>query len=199
MNPSPDALPHAVTSVLAQWYGGDQEAFEQLLTITYRDLKAVAAKALRGEGRENSLQPTLLINEIYLRLQANPQMHFENRARFFAFAGKLMRQYLVDYSRARYAAKRGGYQAPLALDDVEAVLSDASLDIASVLSVDNALKKLEEEDPRKAQIVELRFFAGMTVEEICDALTLSKSTVLREWRLARFFLMRELGRPDGNP
>lgn len=183
-----------LTQYLKDWYQGDEIALEELLRHTYRDLKAAANFYLSGERRTHTLQPTALINEVYLRLRANTNMRFDNRAQFFGFSGRLMRQILLDYARGRSAAKRGGGKEDLALDDVAGLVGEHGIDLNAVIAVDAALKKLEAMDARQAQVVELRFFSGLSVPEVALAMEISESTVMREWRTARLWLARELSK-----
>jgi len=180
--PSPEAL----TTLLAAWNGGDVAARDQLLPLVYNELRRRAAKYLRGAEPGQSLQTTSLVHEAYLRMSAeNPG--WKNRAHFFAVASQLMRWILVDHARARLAAKRHATMVTLG-DDAES--RPRGLD---VISIDDALKELAMADPRQAQIVELRFFGGLTHEEVAANLGMSLRTVKRQWRLARAWLHQRVG------
>lgn len=182
----------SLTAYLGQWRNGDPQALNRLLHLVYRDLKGAAIHYLNGERPCHTLQPTALINEVYLRLQANDRLSFQNRAQFFAFAGRLMRQILVEHARSRAAVKRGGDREKVFLSDITGVISDKQGDLNSVLAVDEALEKLDRLDPRQARIIELRFFAGLNTGEVAAALEVSEATIQREWRVARLWFMREL-------
>jgi len=175
--PSPEAL----TTLLAAWCGGDVAARDQLLPLVYNELRRRAAKYLRGAEPGQTLQTTSLVHEAYLRMSAE-NAGWKNRAHFFAMASQLMRWILVDHARARLAAKR---QATMVTLGDEAESQPREID---VISIDDALKELALADPRQAQIVELRFFGGLTHEEVASNLGLSLRTVKREWRLARAWL-----------
>lgn len=181
-----------LTDFLGQWQKGDAQALGQLMDQVYHDLKGAAIHYLNSERRDHTLQPTALIHEVYLRLQANGTLSFENRAQFFGFAGRLMRQILVEHARARAADKRGGDYQRVLISDIDAVGNKNEADANSVLAVDQALQKLERLDKRQSQIIELRFFAGLSIPEVASALDISEATIQREWRVARLWFMREL-------
>ena len=180
-----------LTRMLEESRAGRAGAAEELAVLLYDELRALARLELAGERPEHTLQPTALVHEAYLRLVGADGGSFENRAHFYGAAATAIRRVLVDHARRRARAKRGGGMAQLALDEVDPALpiSDAEL-----LGLDEVLARLAEIDPTKARIVELRFFAGLSVEELARALELSESTVRRHWRMARAWLRGELSR-----
>lgn len=182
-----------VTVLLEQWRAGDEQAFESLLPLVYEELRRVAAGHFRSERRNHTLQPTEVLHEAYLRL-ARPGASFENRAHFFAAAARSIRQVLVDYARRRNAAKRPDGLERVTL--LEAPASGSAPDV-EVLALNEALERLESISKRQAEIVELRYFAGLTREEIADSLGVSVPTVSREWRVARILLRRWLAPAGG--
>lgn len=173
---------------LLQGSANQAENLEQLLPLVYRELRAIAANRLRGERQNHTLQPTALVHEAYMRL-VDQQMPWQNRAHFFAVAAQAMRRIVIDYARGDQAAKRGGRKARVTLDDAMAMTEGAQID---VLVLDQALSRLEALDPRAARIVELKFFAGLDVEEVAEAMALSPATIKREWSTAKAWLKREL-------
>jgi len=185
-----DPSSHNITHLLKEWSDGDERALDRLTPLVYSELRQQAARYLRRERRNHSLQTTALINEAYLRLIDARNVHWQNRAHFFAIAGKLMRRILVDYARRRDAEKRGPSQIRLTLSDVVAVVNETDVD---VLAIDEALDRLAVIDPQQARIVELRFFSGLSVEETAAALGISPKTVKRDWSVARAWLRREIG------
>jgi RNA polymerase sigma factor (TIGR02999 family) len=178
-----------VTGLLAAWRGGDEAALAQLLPIVYAELHRLAEGYMRGEKRDATIQATALVHEAYMRLVDVRRMPWQNRAHFFAMAATLMRRVLVDAARTRLAKKRGDGAVQVALEETVAVEAAPALD---VLAVDRALDQLSAFDARKARVVELRFFAGLTVEETAEALHISEDTVVRDWKMAKSWLAREL-------
>ncbi len=178
-----------VTGMLVAWGRGDRAADSRLVAVVYEDLRRVARRRLRAERAEHSLAPTALVHEAYLRLVDLRRVRWQNRAQFFAIAARVMRQILVDHARAHAAAKRGGpgFKVPLA----DAVGATAPPDV-DLLDLDAALGKLATIDPRLGDLVVLRFFGGLSVEEAADALERSPATVKRDWSRARAWLFREL-------
>jgi RNA polymerase sigma factor (TIGR02999 family) len=176
-----------VTELLRQFRAGDAAATARLVAAVYDELRHVAARALRNERPGHTLQPTALVNEVFLRLVKSGGVDCHDRAHFFGIAAKLMRQILVDYARQHDAAKRGGAKVTIA---DEMFVSQNRLE--DVIAWDHLLHRLEELDPRQSQIVELRFFAGLTVEEIAKAMGIAAPTVKREWASAKAWLHREL-------
>jgi RNA polymerase sigma factor (TIGR02999 family) len=179
----------SVTDLLEQWSAGDRAAAEQVMPLVYDHLRRIAARHLgRGSG-DQTLQATAIVHEAYLRLQGQEQVPWSSREHFFAFAARLIRQILVDHARHRHRLKRGGRAARVTLSEAMAWEEAKSPD---VLALDQALERLEGLDRRKAAIVELRFFAGLTIEETAGQLGVSVETVGREWRRARAWLSDQL-------
>lgn len=187
---------HEVTRLLVEWRQGREGALDELLPLVYGQLKRLASRQLRGESPGHILQPTALVNELYLLLVQQRAATWHNRAQFFAIAAQLMRRILVDQARSRQAAKRGGGAMTVdvggAPEGASGLEAEQRLD---VLALDRALTKLAALDSGQARIVELRFFAGLTVEEAAQALERSPRTIKREWRMARAWLHRELHGP----
>jgi len=179
-----------VTALLARWSEGDSAALERLMPLVYDECRRIASLQLRRERPEHTLEPTALVHELYLRLVDQSRTDWKNRAHFFGIAAQLMRRILVDHARSRNAAKRDSTRMFMSVD-AEVDLPDQSR-IADVLALDEALGRLAERDPEQQKIVELRFFAGLTVEEIAHVVGRSPRTVKREWRLAKAWLFREL-------
>jgi len=178
-----------VTALLKEWARGDAGALDQLVPLVYNELRRIAARALRNERPGHTLQPTALVNEAYLRLINQQAASWENRVQFFAVAAEIMRRLLVDHARARLSAKRGGRVPRVSLSDAEDAAAAPEVEL---LEIDQALVRLARLDPGQARIVELRFFAGLTVEETAKALDRSPRTIKREWRLAKAWLHRDL-------
>lgn len=178
-----------VTGLLAAWGRGDEAALDRLLPIVYAELHRLARSYMRGERPDATLQATALVNEAYVRLVDVRRLQWQNRAHFFAMSATLMRRILVDAARARDAKKRGDGAAAVALDESIALEDAPTID---VLAVDAALERLAAIDARKARVVELRYFAGLTVEETAEALRVSPETVMRDWKMAKSWLAREL-------
>lgn len=179
-----------VTGLLIRWSQGDESALELLLPLVYDECRNIAARQLRHERPDHTLDSTALVHELYLRLVDQRRTTWENRAQFFGIAARLMRRILVDYARARQAKKRGGSRIFVSLDAVGEQIADTRA--ADVLAIDEALDQLATLDPDQRRIVEMRFFAGLTVEETAHVLGRSPRTVKREWRLAKAWLHREL-------
>jgi RNA polymerase sigma-70 factor (ECF subfamily) len=185
-----DPSSHSITHLLNEWSDGDERALDRLTPLVYAELRQQAARYLRRERPGHSLQTTALINEAYLRLIDAKDVRWQSRAHFFAIAANLMRRILVDHARRRYAENRGGSQIQLTISDVDAAAKETDVD---VLAIDEALDRLAALDPQQAQIVELRFFSGLSVEETAAALGISPKTVKRDWSVARAWLRREIG------
>jgi RNA polymerase sigma factor (TIGR02999 family) len=179
-----------VTALLNAWSAGDPAARDQLITVVYQELRWRAAGQLRGERRGHTLQPTALVHEAYVRLLGRSDVPWENRAHFFTTAAGTMRRILVDHARARRAQKRDGALDRVALEGTPFVFDDDDAD--RLLIVNDALDQLAQWDERQARVVELKFFGGLTVEEIADALGVSAKTVKRDWALARAWLLTRL-------
>jgi len=180
-----------ISGLLADWGRGDEKARDALIPVVYDELRRIARRHLWNERQDHTLQSAALVNEAYLRLARQKAPHWQNRAHFFGVSAQLMRQILVDHTRNRLAAKRGGGVTRLALDPEMAHLAKAELD---VLELDVALEKLSALDVQQGQLVELRFFAGLSIEETAVVLDISPATVKREWVTARAWLKRELKR-----
>jgi RNA polymerase sigma factor (TIGR02999 family) len=184
-----------VTELLNQWAGGDEAAGEKVLPMVYGELRRIAKRSIKRRGPSQTLQTTAVVHEAYLRLVGDRGKQWEHRTHFFGVAAKAMRQILVDYARATSAAKRGGQQRALALDDALVVCNERMPD---VVALDDALTALAELHPRQSQVVELRFFGGWNVEETAETLGVSPETVARDWRAAKAWLYRELERRDAD-
>jgi RNA polymerase sigma-70 factor (ECF subfamily) len=182
--------PHQVTRLLKEWSEGDETALEQLMPLVYGELHRLAHQHMRHEKAGHILQTSALINEAYLRLVDEPQIHWQNRAHFFGIAARLMRRILVDEARKRNSAKRGGAAIQVSLNEATSVAQEQA---ANVVALDDALKNLEAIDSRQSEIVELRFFGGLSIEETADVLKVSTGTVMRDWTFARAWLRNEMG------
>lgn len=186
-----DALSAAdVTGLLVQWSRGDPEALERLMPAIYAECRRIAARQLQHERPDHTLDPTALVHELYLRLVDQRSATWENRAQFFGIAAQLMRRILVDHARARQTAKRGGSALLVSLDAAADTPNESRAE--DVLAIDEALHRLTALDADQVRIIELRFFAGLTVEETAHVVGRSPRTVKREWRLAKAWLYREL-------
>lgn len=178
-----------ITFLLAEWSRGNQAALDQLVPFVYDELRRLASLYMRGERPDHLLQTTALVNEAYLRLIDRHHVECQTRTQFFAVAAQVMRRVLVDYARTRDRAKRGDGVAPLALDEV-AVLSNDRME--EVIAINSALDNLSALDARKGKVFELRYFGGMSVDEVAEALSISPVTVARDWRMAKVWLQREI-------
>ena len=183
--------PSSPTALLLAWGHGDQAAFEQLVPLVHEELRRIARQHMGRERGEHTLQPTALVNEAYLRLIEVKRIQWQNRQHFFAMAARIMRRVLVDAARARRFHKRGGGAPMVSLGDALDLSEEPDRDL---VELDDALNALSIVDPRKAQVVEMRYFGGLSVEETADALQVSPGTVMRDWRLAKVWLLRELSR-----
>jgi RNA polymerase sigma factor (TIGR02999 family) len=184
------------TILLKAWSGGDPSALERLAERVYSELRLMARRYLKNERHANTLQATALVNEVYLRLVDITKVEWHERAQFFAMASQMMRRILVDAARARGADKRGGGAPKVDLDDTALLSSESG---RSILALDEALTAFARLAPRQAKVVELRYFGGLTEEEIVEALKISPRTVRRDWDLARAWLLRELSHPVQQP
>lgn len=187
------ASPQDVTQLLHAWCRGEPEALERLLPLVYRDLHLRARRCMAGERVEHSLQTTALIHEAYLELVGPSPVDWQSRGHFFAVAARVMRRILVDHARARRSQKRGGEARPVVLDEQLLVSPAPARDL---VTLDDALTALASFDERKARVVELRFFGGLSVDETADLLAVSPQTVLRDWKLAKAWLLREMKRGE---
>jgi RNA polymerase sigma-70 factor, ECF subfamily len=190
MPDQPDAPSAAdVTALLQAWSEGEDDALRQLMPLVERELRQVAERYMRGERPGHTLQPTALVNEAYLRLVGVQHVRWQNRAHFLAVSARTMRRILVDMARAKGYQKRGGRMPVVPLDDVEVASPEPGHDL---VALHDALDALAVEDARKSQVVELRFFGGLTVNETADVLAISPETVMRDWAFAKAWLLREL-------
>jgi RNA polymerase sigma factor (TIGR02999 family) len=191
------ASPRDVTQLLLAWSRGEEEALHALIPLIYRELRQRARRYMGRERPGHTLQTTALINEAYLRLVSSNPVAWESRSHFFAVAACMMRRILVDHARARRSLKRGGEGRPVSLDEELLVSASPARDL---VTLDDALEALSALDARKGRVVELRFFGGLSVEETAGVLKVSSQTVLRDWKLAKVWLLREMkrgARPSG--
>jgi len=180
-----------VTQLLHDWRSGDEEALNKLIPLVYDELRKIAAAYLRRENHGHTLQTAALVNEAYLRLVDQTRADWQNRAQFFGVAAQIMRRILVDHAREHQAAKRGGGETKLALDEAINISREQDVDL---LALDAALKALARFDPRQSRIVELRYFGGLEIGETADVLGISPATVKREWNMAKAWLYNQLSR-----
>jgi RNA polymerase sigma factor (TIGR02999 family) len=181
---------HEVTELLARWGDGDKQVLDRLLPLVYAELHRMAARYLRSERVDHTLQPTALINEAYLRLVGSSNVSWENRAHFFGIAARVMRRILVDHARQHGAEKRGAAFEKVAIDAANE--PGAKQQDVDLVALDAALTRLAEVDPEQSRLVELRFFAGLTIEETAAAMFLSVATARRRWTAAKAWLYREI-------
>lgn len=180
-----------VTRLLIEWSKGSEEAFGELITVVHRELYRLAREHMRRERSGHTLQPTALVNEAYIRLVDQKRAKWENRGQFFGVAAKMMRRILVDQARKRRAARRGGGAERLPFDESIASSRGPAVNLTAL---DDALRQLESMDPRQSRVVELKYFAGLGIEDIARLLEVSPATVVREWSTAKAWLGRELGK-----
>jgi RNA polymerase sigma factor (TIGR02999 family) len=183
--------PQEITQLLVAWSQGDEAALEKLTPLVYQELHRLAHRYLGRERTGHTLQTTALVHEAYLRLLDRQQLEWQNRAHFFAISAQLMRRILVDFARARRYRKRGGDAQQITFDEAAVVAPERSADF---IALDDALNSLAKLDQRQAQVVELRFFGGLTIEETAEVLKVAPITVRRDWSLAQTWLLRELRR-----
>ena len=181
--------PENITELLASYGRGDKESLDQLMPVVYDELRRQAARYLRREQAGHTLQTTALIHEAYVRLVDQRNMQWQNRAHFFGIAAQMMRRILVDHARSKKRAKRGGSDVRVSLDDATVAVKGQDLD---VVALDEALQRLAQIDEQQSRVVELRFFSGLSVEETAEVMGISKSTVKRDWSMAKAWLHREL-------
>jgi len=190
MAPDPDSKsPENVTQLLQAWGSGDQAAFDQLAPIIYTELRRLARRYMARERPDHTLQPTALVHEAYMRLADLHNLHWKSRVHFFAISAQVMRRVLVDFARSRERRKRGGSVERVSLDECVSLAPGCE---SSLLAVDDALNALALEDARKCQVVEMKFFGGLSTDEIAESLRVSPETVLRDWKLAKLWLLREM-------
>lgn len=180
-----------VTQLLVSWSNGDRVALDALTPVVYDELRKLAHRYLMRERHDHTLQSTALVHEAYMRLIDQKHVQWQNRAHFFGVAAQMIRRILCDHARAHQTAKRGGGAAKLSLDEALAVPGGRDLNI---VALDEALRQLEELDPKQSRIIELRFFTGLSIEETAEVMGISPATVKREWTTARAWLFRELQR-----
>lgn len=178
-----------ITQILKDWSGGDADAAARLMPLVYQELRSLAHNYLARERGDHTLQATALVHEAYLRLAGDAGMAWKDRAHFYGVAARLMRQILVDHARAHNAAKRGGLQEKLTLDEARELPGEKAIEI---VALDTALENFAQTYPRKSQVVELKFFGGLDAREIAEVLQVSEKTILRDWNFAKLWLCREL-------
>ena len=182
--------PEGITRLLVDWEKGDQAAMEKLMPLVYSELRRLATNYLRRERAGHTLQPTALVNEAYLKLVDQRNARWQNRAHFFGIAAQLMRRILVDHARQRQAVKRGGQdQQRLSITSAETVIKQPQIDL---LALNEAMNELAQLDPQQSRIVELKFFGGLSIEEIAEVLSIGHATVERDWKMARAWLRKQL-------
>ncbi len=186
MNPLP---PNEVTQLLVAWSNGDDVARDRLMSVVHQELHRLAHRYMRRESPGHTLQTSDLVNEAFLRLVDQRDVQWRNRAHFFGIAAQMMRRILVDYARSRHYAKRGGGATEIPLDDALVISNERN---AEVVALDEALERLSDFDKRKSQIVELRCFGGLSVDETAEVLGVSPGTIIRDWTLAKAWLRREM-------
>jgi RNA polymerase sigma-70 factor, ECF subfamily len=182
-----------VTALLLAWSQGEQTALEKLVPLVYAELRRVARRHMYRERPGHTLQTTALVNEAYLRLIDARQVHWQNRAHFFAVSAQLMRRILVDFARSKHYLKRGGGAQKVTFDEALVASPEQGQDL---VALDYALKALAVTDARKSRVVELRFFGGLSVDETAEVLKVSPDTVMRDWKLAKAWLAREMGKAE---
>jgi RNA polymerase sigma factor (TIGR02999 family) len=180
---------HDVTQLLKAWTTGDERALDKLTPLVYEQLHRIAQRCMAGERTGHTLQATALVNEVYLQLVDCRQINWHDRAHFFAVSAQLMRRILVDFARSRGYQKRGGGAPQISLDEAPTVSIEPDMNL---VALDDALKALAAQDGRKSRVIELRFFGGLSIEETAEVLRVSPDTVVRDWKLAKVWLLREL-------
>jgi RNA polymerase sigma factor (TIGR02999 family) len=188
-------FPEDVTQLLLAWNRGDRGALDQLIPLVYDELRRAAKRYMRRERTGHTLQTTALVNEVYMRLIDAESVRWQDRAHFFAIAAQLMRRVLVEFARRRQQQKRGGDLQQVTLDEALMVADNRSLDL---VALDDALNALASLDQRQSQVVEMRFFGGLSEDEIAEVLGVSPRTVRNDWSMAKAWLLRELSRPEGD-
>lgn len=186
---------HEITQLLAEWRDGNQSALDELYPLVYDELHRLARRYMSRERKGHTLQTTALINEAYVRLVDQKNVHWANRSHFFAISAQIMRRILIDHARRHAYAKRGGGAQQVSLEEVAAITPNPSREL---VRLDEALKSLAEMDPRRSQVVELRYFGGLSNEEIAGVLNISANTVTRDWNMARAWLYHQLSETAGN-
>ena len=186
---------HQITQLLAEWSDGNQSALDELYPLVYEELHRLARRYMSRERKGHTLQTTALINEAYVRLVDQRNVHWANRSHFFAISAQIMRRILIDHARRHAYAKRGGGAQQVSLEEAAVVARDQSVEL---MRLDEALKSLAEMDPRRSQVVELRYFGGLNNEEIAGVLKVSENTVTRDWNMARAWLYQQLSGSAAN-
>lgn len=186
---------HEITQLLAKWRDGNQSALDELYPLVYDELHRLARRYMSRERKGHTLQTTALINEAYVRLVDQKNVHWANRSHFFAISAQIMRRILIDHARRHAYAKRGGGAQQVSLDEVAAITPNPSREL---VRLDEALKSLAAMDPRRSQVVELRYFGGLNNEEIAGVLNISENTVTRDWNMARAWLYHQLSETAAN-
>lgn len=181
-----------ITKLLIDWSGGNRSALENLMPIVYDELRRIAKRFMANQDGEHTFQTSDLIHEAYLKLVENDEKHWQNRAHFFGVAGQAMRHILVDYARSKHRQKRGGERLKVELDENAIVSAD---NITQILELNEVLERLADLDERKVRVVEMKFFGGLTMDEIAEVLNVSPETAKRDWSFARAWLLRELSPP----
>lgn len=202
-SPDPALDPTRITQLLHSWSGGDQRALDRLVPLVYEELRRLARHHMRGERDAHTLQGTGLVHEAFLRLAQQRAVHWVSRGQFYGWVSQLMRRILVDHARGRNAQKRGQGQPALSLEQLQEESGDVAQPpgndaLLEILKLDRALDRMAELDPRQSQVVELRFFGGLSVEETAEALSISPATVKREWSTARAWLLQQMGEPQAS-
>ena len=187
--------PNEITELLVAWAEGDESALERLIPLVYGELRQLAHRYMRREHPGHTLQTTALVNEAYLRLVNWKEVQWQSRAHFFAVSAQMMRRILVDFARDKQYLKRGAGAIQVSLGEATALTECRTSDL---IALDEALTSLFEVDRRKGQVVEMRFFGGLSVKEVAEVLKVSNETVMRDWRLSKVWLLRELGREAGS-
>ena len=187
--------PHQITQLLAEWSEGNPSALDELYPLVYEELHRLARRYMSRERKGHTLQTTALINEAYVRLVDQRNVQWANRSHFFAISAQIMRRILIDHARRHGYAKRGGGARQVSLDETAAVIQD---NLSEFLRLDEALTSLAQLDPRRSQVVELRYFGGLNNEEIAEVLKISENTVIRDWNMARAWLYRQLSGSAAN-
>jgi len=195
MMKTPPPSPNEVSQLLIDWSGGNKTALDQLIPLVDAELRRLAHQYMRQERPGHTLQTTALVNEAYLRLIDQRHVHWQNRAHFFGIAAQLMRRILIDHARSRRYAKRGGDAVRVSLDEAATVSQDRA---AELIALDEALQNLAAIDARRSQVVELRFFGGLSIEETAEVLKISRNTAIRDWTMAKAWLYREIGKGQDN-
>jgi RNA polymerase sigma factor (TIGR02999 family) len=188
-NRVPDVLPADVTALLVAWGNGDESALARLIPVVQDELHRIARACMAGERGAHTLQATALVNEAYLRLVRTQGVNWQNRAHFLSMAARLMRRILVDFARSKHYLKRGGGAVNVSLDPDVALSEEPGRDL---VALDDALEALAKVDERKSRVIEMRFFGGLSVDETAEALQVSPETVMRDWKMAKAWLLRQL-------